>query len=133
MMFKRVSFSYLVILLCGAAAAAALGKWEKVNIPSVSWLSEVAFPSADDGWAVGAAGTIIHYDGEGWSQVPSPVTRALYGVEFITPTDGWAVGHAGGIVHCDGTRWTKVASPSDSKWYDVSFVGADYGWAVAGV
>jgi photosystem II stability/assembly factor-like uncharacterized protein len=131
-MSGRKPFKLLVVLLCGAAGAAALGKWEKVDIPSVSWLSEVAFPSADEGWAVGDDGTIIHYDGKVWSQVISPVTSALYGVEFITPNDGWAVGHAGGIVHYDGSRWTKVASPSDSKWYDVSFVNAKYGWAVSG-
>ncbi|NIT36007.1 MAG: hypothetical protein GTN49_05820 [candidate division Zixibacteria bacterium] len=132
-MFRRFLLYFFGVLLCAAATTNALGKWEKVYIPSVLWLSEVAFPTANEGWAVGANGVIVHYDGKNWSQVASPATSALYGIEFITPNDGWAVGHAGGIVHCDGSRWTKVASPSGSKWYDVSFVKANYGWAVAGV
>jgi hypothetical protein len=52
--------------------------------------------SATDVYAVGAGGTILHYDGAVWSRVPSPTTADLYDV--VTHAGAiYAVG-AGGVL-----------------------------------
>lgn len=60
---------------------------------------------ADDIWAVGDGGTILHYDGMVWSAVSSGTTESLYGVWGNGRYDLWAVGDSGTILHFDGTSW----------------------------
>jgi photosystem II stability/assembly factor-like uncharacterized protein len=57
--------------------------------------------SPTDGWAVGEAGTILHYRDGSWSTVSSPI-KLLFSVAMISPTDGWAVGGSGTILHYSG-------------------------------
>jgi len=56
--------------------------------------------SGSDGWAVGSAGTILHYSGGSWSlYATSPTTNHLYSVFMVSGSDGWAVGRYGTILH----------------------------------
>jgi hypothetical protein len=70
--------------------------------------------SASDIWAVGAGGTIIHYDGKVWRYSASGTTRDLYGVWGSSATDIWAVGEDGTVLHYDGKVWNKSQSGSSN-------------------
>ena len=59
-------------------------------------------------WAVGDAGTILHYDGQAWRRDPAETTADLYGVFCVSPKDAWAVGTEGVALHFDGISWSKV-------------------------
>jgi len=89
---------------------------------------------ADDGWAVGYKGTIIHWDGTEWSNVTSPTTANLYSLHMVSADDGWAVGYPvgyyGTIIHWDGTEWSNVTSPTTLPLESLHMVSADDGWAV---
>ncbi len=64
--------------------------------------------SADDVWAVGRRGTILHYvqGASSWELVESPTTQDLQHVWGSGPDDVWAVGEYGTILHYDGAAWT---------------------------
>ena len=77
------------------------GKWCWYNaLPQGNTIQSIAGTSASDIWAVGAAGTTLHYDGQAWTLVPSGTTSNLSGVWAVAPNDVWAVGDDGVIVHC---------------------------------
>ena len=59
----------------------------------------------DDIWAVGTAGTALHWDGTRWSPVGEPATFSLNDVWGRSPSDVWAVGSGGTILHYDGAAW----------------------------
>ena len=65
-------------------------------------------------YAVGVGGTILHFDGAGWSRMASPTDALLLDVWGLAPDDIYAVGFNGfGVViaHWNGTRWTSVPTP----------------------
>ena len=64
----------------------------------------------NDVFAVGAQGTILHYDGATWTAMISPTTRFLRAVWGSSGTDVIAVGGGGTIVRFDGTSWTAQTS-----------------------
>ena len=113
-------------------------------------LSNAAFVSPGESWAVGNIGTaensnrtlIERFDGSGWSIVPSPnqITGndALNGVSMI-PGSGWAVGYAQAgtyqpmAMQWDGTQWS-LASPaaftSNALFTGVDTLADGSAWAV---
>src|SRR5262249_5658366 len=113
-------------------------------------LSDAAFVSASQSWAVGNVGpqghpnqTLIErFNGSAWSVVPSPSqgggNNALNGVS-MTPGAGWAVGYAQNAsyqplaVRWDGTQWS-LASPAaltgDSVLTGVDTLADGSAWAV---
>lgn len=70
-------------------------------------LSGVWGSASDDVWAVGEAGTILHYDGAQWTASESPTKAWLTSVSGSAPDDVWAVGESV-VLHWDGTSWTDV-------------------------
>jgi hypothetical protein len=113
-------------------------------------LTDAAFVSADEWWAVGNVGAalranrtlIVQFDGSGWSVVPSPnqgtLNNGLNGVS-MTGGAGWAVGYyqAGGYqplaMSWDGTQWSlnsPAAFPSDSVFTGVDTLADGTAWAV---
>lgn len=58
--------------------------------------------AADDVWAVGDKGTILHWNGKVLVPRNSGVTTALRGVGGTGPQDVWFVGDAGKALHWDG-------------------------------
>ena len=52
----------------------------------------------DEAWAVGAHGTIIHFDGKLWTLFDSPTGNNLYSVSFSDARNGIAVGDFGTIL-----------------------------------
>jgi hypothetical protein len=64
--------------------------------------------SANDVWAVGLAGTILHFDGKAWTRSTAPVTDDLWSVWGSSANDVWAVGGHGALLRFDGKAWRKL-------------------------
>lgn len=62
----------------------------------------------DDAWAVGAEGTIAHWDGQAWALVPAAGPETLRAVWGTNGSDVWAVGEKGAIYHFDGQQWLQT-------------------------
>jgi hypothetical protein len=75
----------------------------------------------DDIWMAGAAGTIIHWDGSGWSGALGLQANSLTSISGSGPDDIWAVGNPG-MFHWDGSGWLDVSDPSISPQvvYDIA-------------
>jgi hypothetical protein len=65
--------------------------------------------SATDVWAVGEAGSIVHWDGTAWTEIPSGVHGVLRGVWASGTSDAWAVGENATILRWNGTAWARAA------------------------
>jgi hypothetical protein len=134
----------------------ACDKWTVMPSPHPnvsSGLSSVAMVSAQDGWAVGTAGSqstsgvplIEFWNGLRWRIVPSPTVQSRYstlqGVSAISLTNAWAVGYWANsrdvtqtlIEHWNGVRWSVVPSPSpgsaNNELFGVSAASANNIWA----
>jgi hypothetical protein len=93
-----------------ADAGATLGTWSCVPSGTAQALYRVWGSGPRDVWAVGAAGTIRHWDGSSWSGTKSGTAKDLFGVWGSGPNDVWAVGAAGTILHWNGCAWSASAS-----------------------
>jgi hypothetical protein len=67
---------------------------------------------ANDVWAVGDSGAVLHGDGTAWAPVPSGTDRDLRGVWGSGASDVWAVGEGEVILHWDGRAWSTVLAPA---------------------
>ncbi|HVG45090.1 MAG TPA: hypothetical protein VM890_10185 [Longimicrobium sp.] len=85
-------------------------------------------------YAVGLAGSVLHWTGEEWTAESDPDIGSdnLYAVWGTSAGNVWAVGDFGRIVHFDGADWTTVAAnpvsaePLTSVWGNA----ANSVWAV---
>ena len=89
---------------------------ELVPCETVSWclspspvdprlpLTAVWGTSAADVWAVGAGGTIIHHDGNGWAPTPSGYSDTFFAVSGSGARDIWVVSTVGLALHGTGFR-----------------------------
>ena len=97
----------------------------KVNNP----LFSLAMANANSGWAVGANGTILYYNGSAWTPQNSGVSGILWGVSAVSATEAWAVGDNGVILHCLNGIWKTAVSPTTAQLRAVYMQNADSGWA----
>lgn len=90
------------------------GSWEEVALPMLDRPAPAIFKvwaaSADDVYAVGDNGVIVHYDGSAWVQVPSGTTDDLISLWGTGSDEIVAVGGRsnGVIARYDGTSWTST-------------------------
>ncbi|MGE0086683.1 MAG: WD40/YVTN/BNR-like repeat-containing protein [Desulfococcaceae bacterium] len=75
--------------------------------------------SENDVFAVGEAGSIMHYDGSAWEFMDSGTEYGLWAIWGISGTDLFAAGKSGTILHYDGNAWQKTDSGSTSDLYDI--------------
>jgi hypothetical protein len=99
----------------GLAAAAMTpsgpSRWDRQRIAStLDDLSGISGVSPRDVFAVGARGTVLHFDGAGWTERKSGTSRNLTAVWALSSRDVFAVGFDGTILHFDGTRWSRQIS-----------------------
>ncbi|UCH83617.1 MAG: T9SS type A sorting domain-containing protein [Candidatus Latescibacterota bacterium] len=73
------------------------GQWNRVSTPTTANLSAI-IGGASFSFAVGANGTLLHYDGFEWTLVPTPTTVPLYGIWGASASDVFIVGAAGHIL-----------------------------------
>ena len=67
---------------------------------------------SNDVWAVGRAGSILHFNGATWSSSASGTIADLEGVWASSSTDVWAVGLAGTVRHWNGSSWSDSTAPA---------------------
>ncbi len=102
--------------------------WTEVSMPQTEPLYAITFASADQGWAVGKAGTILHWDGVAWTAEGSQTNADLYDVAVVGD-DFWAVGENGVLVHRNQAGFWVLLTPHPTL-RGVGFAGPDAGWAV---
>ena len=105
--------------------------WEKAANITSSRLNDLYLLSAFDGWAVGANGTILHWDGMAWQDFPSPTSKALNAIDMLDQTQGWAVGNGGEAVHWDGIAWQQVPTGiNGADLLAIAMLSPTQGWTV---
>jgi hypothetical protein len=95
------------------------GEWSEVDpgvaVPLLNWVHGT---SATDVFVGSNDGTILHFDGIGWTRQATPVSVSIWGVFAVAPTNVWAVGGNVSssdppfILHYDGAAWSRVPLPT---------------------
>jgi photosystem II stability/assembly factor-like uncharacterized protein len=97
-------------------------------------LYDVQLVNAQEGWAVGAFGSVYHTidGGKHWRAQGTPTTQHLYGVSFTDAATGWAVGRSGTIIRTGdgGAHWVMQQSHTSKHLFKVRFLDSREGWAV---
>jgi len=82
-----------------------LGTWHSLDLKSI------AYADANNGWAVGPGGTIIHTinGGTNWGFETSGTPKDLNAVYAVSPTEAWVAGASGTILHTtdQGATWSS--------------------------
>jgi hypothetical protein len=103
---------------------------------TVEQLNAVWGTSPSNVYAVGAFGTIVHFDGQSWSPIDLAhdafhiglATRHLWGVWGSSANDIYIVGDSGMVLHCEsppggcaqnGPAWSVVAVQTKQSLHDV--------------
>ncbi len=118
----KIMFAWfcMVAMVCAFPAIGDATDWTWQNpLPQGNTLQDVWANSGSDVFAVGFAGTILHYDGSAWSEMSSGTTRRLYGMWGSSGSDVFAVGEAGTILHYDGSAWSEMSSGTTHWLYEV--------------
>jgi photosystem II stability/assembly factor-like uncharacterized protein len=71
-------------------------------------LKDVSMINAEEGWAVGRDGLILHYQQGAWQEAPSPTKNSLLSIDMISAEEGWAVGWNCTILHYQNGMWELV-------------------------
>jgi len=108
-------------------------------------LYDVAMISADEGWAVGTRGRLLHYTHGRWVEVISPLSsivreqerRGLYPVSLRSISmsgaeTGWSAGSEGILLTYQNGQWTTFPSPTKEHLEDIHMLSVHAGWAVGG-
>lgn len=107
-------FKILCIIIHGSLiiiSTPVAASWEWLNpLPQGNNLYGVWVNTPSDVFAVGAAGTILHYDGSSWSSMTSGTSLSLYAVWGTSGAHVIAVGDQGTILRYDGSSWSSMAS-----------------------
>ncbi len=104
--------------------------WNIVTSPTTQTLNAVKMLSAIDGWAVGNAGTVLHWNGSTWSEYSSPTSNNLNGLALLDLNNAWAVGDSGTILNWNGSTWQSFTSPTSLKLNEIYLLSANNGWIV---
>jgi hypothetical protein len=123
----------LFALGCGGSVSepgGAAGAQSLPPLPAGVELRAVWGSGPSDVWAVGASGTIVHFDGSAWASVTSGVTENLTSVSGTGPDDAWTTGDGGSLLHWDGTSWSTSQDNESTGLLGVWAVAPGEVWAV---
>lgn len=85
------------------------------------------------GWAVGASGTTLFWDGTTWFGFPSITANTLRNVGMIhDSTEAWTIGDGGIILYWNGAEWANMTSPTSANLYTIEMVDDTNAWAGGG-
>ena len=113
----------LLLSGCGGDSAAKIVSSSSLaGTTAAGTFQESAFPligvwgsSGNDVFAVGVAGSILHYNGSVWSSMSSGTTSWLRGLWGSSGNDVFAVGTDGAILHYNGLAWSTMNSGT-TRW-----------------
>jgi hypothetical protein len=91
-------------------AAIPSGTWTPMNSGTANDLVGIWGSSASSIFAVGAGGTILHFDGTTWSPMNSGTSVYLSGIWGSASSNVFAVGTSGTILHYNGSTWSSMTS-----------------------
>ena len=103
-----------------APKTCAASDWCKENSGQTAALYGVYAQGPRNVLAVGANGTVLHFDGGSWSTVQSGTTATLRSVWFASATEAWMVGTQGTVLRYDAGVIRPVTSPVTSQLNGVS-------------
>lgn len=106
--------AFLIILMFNVSASATICSsddwcWQTPS-PQGQDLRSVWGLGKDNVFAVGAGGTILHYDGQIWSKMESGVRTTLNDIWGSREDNIFAIGSDGLILHYDGNTWSVMES-----------------------
>jgi photosystem II stability/assembly factor-like uncharacterized protein len=123
-----------VILLINSIAVSLLyarTNWIWQNpVPNGNNLEKIRFVNNENGWIVGASGTILHTQdgGEHWQQQFSGTIQNLYDACFIDKYIGWVVGDSVVLFTDDGGyHWEKQYTGDSLQLRSVYFTDKNNG------
>jgi|GEM_PF-3538961 len=97
-------------------------KWQDIPHFTHQTLYSIAV-TADNGWAVGTDGTVVHWDNvkQEWYETVSPMTNAGRSVIFAGD-NAWVVGDYGDVFQYtpDDQYWHKVKSPNHQQFNTIA-------------
>lgn len=82
--------------------------WSEQNSGSSAFLNDVDAVAANNAWAVGDTGTILHYNGTTWTPQTSGTTTPLLSVKAFDANNVFAVGYNGLILRYNGSSWSQM-------------------------
>ena len=117
------------------ATGSSSRQWVWQNpLPQGNTLQDFSFVDTNNGFAVGARGTILKTTdgGNNWQLITGETEDDLYGVSFINPNIGTVVGNFGAILRTTdaGSHWTIQRDGMSDVLFGVSFTDANTGTAV---
>jgi hypothetical protein len=95
--------------------------------PATSALRGLWGSAANDVWAAGEFGHIIHWDGTAWSDSIDLGNGSIYGISGTSATDVWAAGTK--LLHWDGSAWVMWPMPL-AGFFDIWARTSTDVWAV---
>ncbi|ACY13011.1 hypothetical protein [Haliangium ochraceum] len=99
------------VMQCQGNACAAAAGWKGRVLTDASALYDVWGSSERDVYAVGENGTVLHYDGDGWTRIETGTEEHLFGVWGADDGTLYAVGDRATILRREGGQWTEMALP----------------------
>lgn len=85
-------------------------RWTLTTKPGWA-LNDVSGTAADDVWAVGDAGLVLHHDGAGWAPVATPVAHDLLSVHARSAGEVYVAGEGGTLMRWNGLAWDDLRAP----------------------
>ncbi len=104
--------------------------WVQRSSGTAQSLSAIWGAAADDIFAVGYGGAIVHWDGATWSPMVSGTTEFLRDVWGTAADDVYAVGASGTFLHFDGAAWSAIDLGTPYSFRAVHGAAPDEVWAV---
>lgn len=121
---------------CGTSMAApgrdlGCGSWSLEHpAPQANDLHAVWAIAANDAWAVGDKGAIVHWDGASWTLAESPTSASLRAVWGTDASHVWAGGD-GVFLMFDGTAWKVIPGPVTASIEFITGAATDDIWVSA--
>lgn len=118
----------------GGGDASGAGEWVWQSKAAVGEELNAAWTvDANDVWAAGDDGTLVHWDGKAWSHVDAATRTHLAALWGSSASDLWAVGGGIGgepnLVHFDGTKWSAVDAGTNANLSAIWGSARDDVWA----
>lgn len=108
------------------------GNWTECPTGVTVALNGISGSSANDVWAVGDAGTVLHFDGSAWTVETVPTTDTLSAVFVPEAGSVYAVGNNMAIIRLVDGAWELMRVPDDdvkNNLYAIHGISAQNVWA----